>query len=81
MFELIQNIKISKPVTKDHPSFKTAPLWFGGGGVQNQGFYCTYMNLQTNVAYYIQVSPPKMIQFALKKTCQIHAPKISRDIS
>ena len=30
MYELIQNIKVTKPLTRDHPSFKTAPLRFGG---------------------------------------------------
>ena len=38
MYELIQNIKITKPLTRDHPSFKTAPLRFDGG-VLNDGFY------------------------------------------
>ena len=29
-YELIQNIKITKALTRDNPSFKTAPLRFGG---------------------------------------------------
>ena len=37
LYELIQNIKITKPLTRDHPSFKTAPLRFGGGAVLNEG--------------------------------------------
>ena len=39
MYELIQTIKITKPLTRDHPSFKTTPLRFGGAFL-NEGFYC-----------------------------------------
>ena len=66
MYELIQNIKITKPLTRDHPSFKTAPLRFGGGAVLNEGFYC--ISLILNISYDIILSD-KMDIFSQYKFC------------